>query len=431
MRMQRILAIDASKSVGKEVKLAGWVHKVRELGAITFVVLRDRSGLIQAVANEKVRLPKLTLESVVEITGTIEKDDRSPLGVELKISKVEATSPVREDVPLELNKQDLNANLDTILSYRPISLRNIKQRAIFEIQAVIIQAFAEFLKSRGFTEIKSPKIVAAGAEGGADVFQVKYFGRKAYLTQSPQFYKQMMVGVYERVFEIGHAYRAEIHNTSRHINEYVSLDFEVGFIESFKDITGLETDFLRFLFRKLETCQDKLKLFGVDLPKLPKVIPMIKLAEAQEILAREYKKDIKGEPDLDPEGEKMISEYFLKKESSDFVFVTHFPSSKRPFYTMDDPKNPKETLGFDLIMRGLEVTTGGQRLHLYNDYLVKMKDRKMNHKDFEFYLQVFKYGMPPHGGLAIGLERLTMKLLGLENVREASLFPRDLNRLEP
>jgi nondiscriminating aspartyl-tRNA synthetase len=349
------------------------------------------------------------------------------------VEDVKVISAVKEDIPIEINKKDLNVNLDTLLDNRTLTLRAPKQRAIFKVQSTLLSAFREFLLSEDFTEIASPKIVEEGLEtGGAEMFEVKYFKKKAFLAQSPQMYKQIMVGVFERVFEASPMFRAEKHNTARHINEYMSLDLEMGFIESYEDVMDLEERFLNFLIDKLNAeCKEEFELLGATIPAKPKKIPRLKLTEVQEILEKEYGEKCVGEPDLEPKHEREISEYAKEKLGSEFLFVTHYPSKKRPFYTYDDPKSPKETLSFDMLFRGVEVTTGGQRLHLYSDYIKKLKERGLDPAGFADYLEVFKYGMPPHGGLAIGAERLTEKLLGLENVREASLFPRDINRLRP
>jgi nondiscriminating aspartyl-tRNA synthetase len=432
----RTLTNEIAGHIGKKTTLSGWIHKIRKLGGITFIVIRDRKGLAQAVVEKKEAikvLQDLSTESVVEIRGEIVKEDRAPFGAEMRVEDVKVLSPVKEDIPIEINKKELNVNLDTLLDNRPLTLRAPKQRAIFKVQSTLLNAFREFLLEEGFTEIASPKIVEEGLEtGGAEMFEVKYFKKKAFLAQSPQMYKQIMVGVFERVFEASQMYRAEKHNTARHLNEYMSMDLEMGFIDSYEDVMNLEEAFLNFLIDKLnKECKEEFELLGATIPAKPKKIPRLKLTEAQEILEKNYGEKCVGEPDLEPKHEREISEYAKEKLGSEFVFITHYPSKKRPFYTYDDPKNPKETLSFDLLFRGVEVTTGGQRLHLYDDYVKKLKDRGLNPEGFADYLEVFKYGMPPHGGLAIGAERLTEKLLGLENVREASLFPRDINRLRP
>lgn len=434
---ERILSTEVSKHIGKEVKVAGWIHKIRKLGGISFIVLRDRAGLVQAIVDQKednAKLTDLTTESVVEIIGEVKKEERAPGGAEILVKGIQILSPVKEDIPVAINKKELNANLDTLLDNRTITLRAPKQKAIFKVQAEILKSFRAFFDGQGFTEVNTPKIVSAGAEtGGAEMFTMKYFKKgNAYLAQSPQLYKQIMVGVYERVYETAFVYRAEPHSTSRHINEYLSMDVEMGFINSWEDIMDTVEEYLKNKEKDLEeTCKKESELLGFEPLKIPNKIPRIKLKEAQEILEKDFGEKCVGAPDLDPKHEKQISEYALKKYNSDFIFITHYPTKKRPFYTMPDPENKDETLSFDLIFRGLELVTGGQRIHDYNTVLEKMKEKGIDPEGFSEYLEVFKYGMPPHGGFAFGLERFTARLLGLDNVREASLFPRDINRLRP
>ncbi len=293
------------------------------------------------------------------------------------------------------------------------------------------RAFREYLHSQGFTEIHTPKIVHAGAEGGSNIFRLDYFGRKAFLAQSPQFYKQTMVGVFERVFEIAPVFRAEKHNTPRHLNEYTSLDFEMGFIDHFSDIMDMETGFLQYAMAllKREYAADAARL-GIEIPDVSR-IPAVRFDEAKRLAAERYGYRIRDPYDLEPEEEVHIGRYAKEEWGSDFVFVTHYPSKKRPFYAMDDPADPRYTLSFDLLFRGMEVTTGGQRIHDYRQQVDKMLARDMHPEEFESYLMIHKHGMPPHGGIGLGLERLTARLCGLENVRSATLFPRDQGRLEP
>ena len=317
------------------------------------------------------------------------------------------------------------------MGLRPISLRNVRERAKFKVQEGIVRGFREFLSSQGFTEVHSPKIVSRGAEGGANVFKLNYFNKKAELGQSPQFYKQMMVGVFDRVFEVAPVFRAEKHNTTRHLNEYIGLDFEMGYIDSFEDVMAMETGFLKYTMELLNREYKKeLDMLGIQLENIEK-IPQVRFDKAKELVAEKYNRKIRNPFDLEPEEEVLIGRYFKEEYNSDFVFVTHYPSKKRPFYAMDDPADPRFTLSFDLLYKGLEITTGGQRIHDYNMILEKMAKRGMDPEDIKDYLMIFKYGMPPHGGLGIGLERLTMRLLDEQNVRETSLFPRDVTRLEP
>ena len=325
----------------------------------------------------------------------------------------------------------MNTSLETRLSLRPVSLRNVRERAKFKIQEGIVRGFREFLSSQGFTEVHTPKIVSRGAEGGANVFKLNYFNKKAELGQSPQFYKQMMVGVFDRVFEVAPVFRAEKHNTTRHLNEYIGLDFEMGYIGSFEDVMAMETGFLKYTMELLKSEYKKeLDMLGIDLPSISQ-IPHVRFAEAKQLVSEKYNRKIRNPFDLEPEEEVLIGRYFKEEYDSDFVFVTHYPSKKRPFYAMDDPEDTSVTLSFDLLYKGLEITTGGQRIHDYQMILEKMEKRGMDPEDIKDYLMIFKYGMPPHGGLGIGLERLTMRLLDEQNVRETSLFPRDVTRLEP
>lgn len=334
-------------------------------------------------------------------------------------------------MPISISKWKLNTSLEAKLEYRPIALRNIRERAIFKIQEGIARGFRDFMFSQHFTEVRTPKIVAGNAEGGANVFKLEYFGKRAFLAQSPQFYKQTMVGVYDRVFEVAPVFRAEKHNTTRHLNEYTSMDFELGYIDSFYDVMETEQAMLQYTFALLEKEYKKeLDILGVTLPDVSK-IPAVRFDEAKELVAAKYDRKIKNPYDLEPEEEQLIGRYFQEEYGSDFVFVTHYPSKKRPFYAMDDPTNPKFTLSFDLLFKGMEITTGGQRIHDYEEIVAKMEKRGMDIADFGNYLMIFKHGMPPHGGAGIGLERLTMMLLDESNVRETTMFPRDVTRLEP
>lgn len=428
--MKRILASETKKFIGNEVIIKGWLHRIRSIGKIAFLLVRDRSGIIQCVVDTRsIEIKGLKLESVVEIKGTAVKNETNKDGIEIQVQALTVISAAG-DLPIEINKESLELNLDVLLNNRVLSLRNPKINAIFKIQAALAQGFSQYLIQQGFTQIFTPKIVAEGTEGGTNLFTVNYFDRKAYLAQSPQFYKQMMVGAgYERVFEIGHVYRAESHDTKRHLNEYVSLDLEMGFIEDEYEIMELETELLRAMMMNLTgTCKTELELLDAHIPVIPKEIPKLKLADATELLRTKYgKTDLEG--DLDPEGEILISKHIKEKYNSDFVFLTHYPQSKRPMYTM--PANDSETHSFDLLFRGLEITTGGQRIHQYEKLKSNMLQHGLNPDNFEGYLSVFRHGMPPHGGLAIGLERITAMLLGIENIREASTFPRDRNRLAP
>ncbi len=429
--MKRIMVGELSSHINEKIKIQGWIHRIRKLKAITFVILRDRTGLIQCVIDNKLMdISSIKLESVVSILGEVKESNNALNPFEVLVENFEILNEAIEELPIEINKEELEISLDTMLNNRILSLRHKQINSIFKIQNLIVQGFREFLINEGFTEIFTPKIVAEGAEGGTEIFEMKYFENKAYLTQSPQFYKQMMVGAgYERVFEVAHVYRAEQHNTNRHLNEYISMDFEMGFIESEEDVMNMEESLLKYILDKVEKEGQKyLELLNITIPKIEDNIPRIKFCEALEILRREYNKvDIDG--DLDPEGEKLICKYAKEKLGCEFIFLTHYPRKKRPMYTM--PCGESETHSFDLLFRGIEITTGGQRIHEYDMLINNIKYKGLNPEKYHNYTSVFRYGMPVHGGLAIGLERITMQLLKLENIREASLITRDRTRLTP
>lgn len=417
--------------LNQTVTVHGAVHALHPLGAITFLTLRLRDGAVQCVLDREELLSGVCEECAVVVTGLLSEDERAPMGVEIRAESIQVLSAPEAPVSVPIDKYKLNLNLDTELSLRPVVLRNLRKRAVFKIQEAIGRAFYEEMTAGGFTEIHTPKIVHAGAEGGSNIFRMEYFGKKAFLTQSPQFYKQTMVGVFERVFEIAPVFRAEKHATTRHLNEYISMDMEMGYIDSFADVMQVETGFLQRMVGLLESeYADDLKRVGAALPKVDR-IPTVRFDEAKRLVSEKYGRPIRDPYDLVPEEEQNIGRYFKEEYGADFVFVTHYPSKKRPFYAMDDPEDPRYTLSFDLLFRGLEVTTGGQRIHGYEEQVRKMLDRGMHPEEFESYLMIHRHGMPPHGGLGIGLERLTAQLCGLDNVRYASLFPRDLHRFEP
>ena len=439
MQTERVLIGDLKKHSGKEVTIAGWVDVRRDHGKLIFFDLRDRSGKVQVVAlPNHAEAHKLAgdarVEWVLQVKGKVNarpekmvNKDEANGALELEALEITVLSAAKE-LPFE---QSAELNLDTYLDYLPLTLRTPRAQAIFKVQAVIIAAFREFLTSQGFTEFQSPKLIGEDAEGGANTFEVEYFGHKAHLATSPQLYKQIMVGVLERVFSTSNVYRAEKHSTSRHLNEYTSLDFEMGFIADHTDVMETETGFLQLMAQRLrETCAAEFTLLKSDIPTVPEKIPSLKLREAQKIIKEEYGVDCINEPDLEPQHERWLCEYAAKKFGSDFIFITHFPLAKRPFYTMEDDADPGYAKGFDLLFRGIEITTGAQRIHEYDALVAALTRKGLNPEKFAFYLQAFKYGMPPHGGIGLGLERLTAKLLGLENVKEATLFPRDLNRID-
>lgn len=434
LNMKHLEAEELQNNIGNIVKIHGSIYKIRVMSGFAFVILRTKRALVQCIYSREftnVELDMIIENSCVVITGYVEKDSRSKTGYELRINEIEVLSVPKEEMPVVINNKKISAMLETILDYRPITLRNERERAVFKLQEGICRGVREFLYGNHFTEIHSPKIVYAGAEGGANIFKLDYFGKDAYLAQSPQFYKQMLVGPYERVFEIGPVFRAEKHDTSRHLNEYISVDFEMGYIESFTHIIEMETEMLKSVMIYLETqYENEIKTLGIQLPIVAS-IPSITFSEAKALISKTYNRKIKDFDDFEPEEERLLCEIILKEYGSDFVFVTHYPSSKRPFYAMEDNENKEVTLSFDLLFRGIEITTGGQRIHNYEEQIEKMKKRGMNIELFESYLMMHKYGMPPHGGLGMGLERFTMGLLNETNVRYASMFPRDIKRLTP
>ena len=419
---------------GTTIILEGAVHSIRDMGEIAFVILRKREGLIQTVWEEgktDMELSEIREGDYIHVTGQIKDEERAPHGKEVRLSTIRHLSHVSCPLPLPIDKWKLNTSLEAKLDRRSLSLRNIRERARFRIQEGIVRGFRDFLYEQAFTEIHTPKIGAKSAEGGANMFRLSYFHRPAVLQQSPQLYKQMMVGVFDRVFETGPVFRAEKHNTRRHLNEYTSLDFEMGYIHSFLDICAMETGFLQYTMNLLEKEYSKeLKLLNITLPDVEK-IPHVRFDEAKRLVSEKYNRKIRNPFDLEPEEEELIGKYFKEEYNADFVFVTHYPSKKRPFYAMDDPEDTRYTLSFDLLYHGLEITTGGQRIHDLSMLEEKIQEKGMTEEGLEQYLDAFRFGMPPHGGLGIGLERLTMQLLGEDNVREACLFPRDMSRLEP
>ena len=427
---------DFPAHAGEVVQMKGIIHRIREMTGFAFVIIRTARGTVQCVYSpdfSEYRMGEEVVEGCsVKLTGKIVKDETREDRYEMQIHGIEVLSSPAEQMPIVINKKQLdNIPIDLNLNLRPVTLRNPKERAVFKIQEGIARGFREFLFSQNFTEIRTPKICAQGAEGGANIFKLDYFGKQVFLAQSPQFYKQMLVPVYERVFEIGPVFRAEHHDTSRHLNEYISMDFEMGFIDSFYDIMNMETGALKYIMELLQReYAEEIALLNAQLPAIGE-IPVVKFMDTKEIITKKFKKKITDYRDFEPEEEQLLGKWAKKEFDSDFLFVTHYPSEKRPFYAMDDPADPEYTLSFDLLFRGIEITTGGQRIHDYNEQVAKMRARGMDPADFESYLMAHKYGIPPHGGLGLGLERITMHLLGFKNVRYASMFPRDINRVTP
>ncbi len=432
--MQRIYGSELAQHVGETVMLAGWIHNLRLLGKVNFLTLRDSSGIAQIFV-EKSELGQLDgamLESVVEIQGVVVSEPQAPGGVELHHPQITVLSRVSEALPLPLNKPDIDVHLDTFLNHATMGLRHPRKRAVFQISAGIMAGFRSTLNQMGFIEIATPKIVESATESGANVFAIDYFGRAAYLAQSPQFYKQMLVGVFEKVYEIGPVFRAEPHATVRHINEYVSMDAEFGFIQNHFDVMSLLTRVVKAILVHLqENHSRELETLQVEMPLVPTPFPNIYFPDAQQLIYERFGEDCRGEPDLSPQHEKWLGEWAKEKYQSDFVFVTGYPMVKRPFYTYPDLADPRYSNSFDLLFRGQELVTGGQRLHKYDDYVTALESRGIQVASFQSYLEAFRYGMPPHGGFAIGMERFVMQLVRAQNLRETTLFPRDVNRLSP
>lgn len=422
----RSMAAEIKDRSGQEVEVAGWVHRIRELGKISFVILRDRSGEVQLVMEEK---PAFGQEWVVRVRGKVAANEKAPEGVEIQVQSVEVLAEADPELPIPVNQDPGKLGLEAILDNRIISLRIPKIRTIFTLQAAILEYFADYLRSRDFTEIKSSKLIGSGTEGGTGLFQVEYFDTKVFLAQSPQFYKQAMISSgMERVFEIGAAYRAEKHETPRHLNEYVSLDVEMAFIESENDLIDLEQEILKAVFARIAERQGKiLELWQASVPTGEEVdrIPRITHDEAKELISKRLGRRVF---EINPEGERVLCDWAADEAGIDAVFVTGYPRKKRPFYTY--PLDQK-TMSFDLLFRGLEITTGGRRINDYRMLLETLPKFGLTEEGLGDYPTIFKYGCPPHGGFAIGLERLTQKILGLANVKEASLFPRDRRRIRP
>ena len=425
----RIRTSEICRHEGEKVCLQGWVQTVRQLGGISFIVLRDGWGTAQAVTENEADLAPLTErnlqpETVISLEGTVVASVQAPGGYELHKPQIEVITPVEEPLPVIISKREIKAGIHSQLDHAVVVNRHPQRRAVFRLAAGVMAAFREHLAEQGFTEVQTPKIVASATESGANVFAIDYFGQPAYLAQSPQFYKQILVGVYERVYEVGPVFRAEPHDTARHVNEYVSLDVEFGFIEDHFTVMALLRDLLSHVFERLgERYATEIGLHKAELPVVPETIPHIQFTDAQELILERHGVDVRGEPDLSAQDERWLGEWARAEYGSDFLFVTGYPMAKRPFYTHADPTRPGYSNSFDLLFRGTELVTGGQRLHLYQDYLAAMAAANLPVEPFENYLEAFRFGMPPHGGFAIGLERLLMQLLGLQNLKLATLFP--------
>ncbi len=439
--MNRVLIGELSSHVGQSVTIAGYVDVRRDQGKMVFFDFRDRTGSVQGVTlpnSPALETAKDTkVEYVVAVTGNVNKRPEKNVqagkqngDIELEILGIEILSKA-EELPFDKEVPDLT--IETRFDYRPYTLRSQRDRDIFSVQATILKAFREALTTRGFTEFQAPVLVGGDAEGGSAVFEIPdYYGKRAYLATSGQLYKQIMVGPFERVMTIAKTFRAEKSATTRHLAEITQLEFEMGYVDSHVEVMEtLETVIRDIVETVTDKHADALARLGTTPALLPeKPFPVFRLSEAQEIIEKEFGGKAVGEPDLEPEHERQICEYAKREHGSDFVFITHFPNKKRAFYTAQDPENPDSSLSFDLLFRGLEINSGAKRIHNYEELVEKMKSRGMDPEKFSFYLQAFKYGIPPHGGCSTGLERITARMLELQNVKEASTFPRDMNRID-
>jgi nondiscriminating aspartyl-tRNA synthetase len=433
--MERTWTSELPQKCGQRVLLKGWLHRLRRLSGVSFLVLRDARGLAQVVIDAPAlaaSLSRLHLESVLEVEGVVVEEPQVPAGVEVRQPAVSVLAAAAAPPPVDLFRPALRARLPTLLDHAPVTLRHPGRRSSFLVAAVSMAGFRGALRRQGFVEIQTPKIVGSSTEGGANVFALDYFGRPAFLAQSPQLYKQTMVGVFERVFEVGPAFRAEPHDTPRHLNEFVSLDAEMGFISDHRTVMATLRDAIAGMVDAVSAeAVSALEVHGARLPEVPEMIPSLHFTEALSLVSAATGEDLSGELDLAPAHESWLGEWARREWSSDFLFVTGYPMAKRPFYTHPDPARPAYSNSFDLLFRGQELVTGGQRLHRYEDYLAALATRGLSQEPFAGYLETFRHGMPPHGGFAIGLERWVARLVGAANIRETALFPRDLSRLSP
>jgi nondiscriminating aspartyl-tRNA synthetase len=434
--VQRILSTQLSAHVGKTVRVAGWIHRRRRLKSVAFLILRDASGLTQVVVSDhatRAHLDTLPEETTVAVVGTVAGQPSAPGGVEITSPVIEALTDPAEPAPFDLYRPDLRTSLPTMLDHAPVALRHPKLAATHRIAAAAVGGFRRTLEEMSFVEIHTPKIVGTATESGAEVFTLDYFGRPAYLAQSPQLYKQIMVGVFERVIEVGPAFRAEPSDTARHLASFTSLDAEMGFIDDHRDVIAVCHATVAGMLAGIRTSAGhSLDLLGITVPALPDKPVVVHFADVLEMIGRATGRDLTGEPDLAPEHERWIGDWALREHDSDFVFVEGYPTAHRAFYTHPDPARPGYSRGMDLIFRGMELVSGGQRLHRHADYVRALTERGATDRSaYSGYLDAMRYGMPPHGGFAFGLERFLARLLDVPNVRQVTLFPRDLHRLAP
>jgi len=436
--ISRVLSAELPEHIGERVTIAGWLHRRRELKSVGFLIIRDRAGLAQVVLPAEPADPEIAStppageETVLQVEGLVVANPQAPGGAELTEPVVTQLSGPAQPPPFDLYRPALTAALPTILDHAPTTLRHPQLRSGFEVSAASAAGFRAALDRLDFTEVFTPKIVESATESGANVFQLDYFGRPAYLAQSPQFFKEALVGVFERVYEVAPAFRAEPSDTGRHLAQFTSLDAELGFIADHHDVMAVCRDAIAGMVDSVqERAASAMVLLGAQLPKVPTQIPDIHFAEAMELISQATGEDVTGEHDLAPAHERWLCEWSAREHGSELLFVHGFPLLTKPFYTYPDPDRPGYSYGFDLLFRGVEIVSGGQRLHRYEDYLKALASRGMDPAPFAGFLQVFEHGMPPHGGFAIGLERWTARLTGAANVRQVTLFPRDLHRLSP
>jgi len=433
--MKRTISNDLSDKIGQQVLVKGWLNSLRIMGKLSFLVLRDRGGLVQIVIENKNEIQKVKFlqpGSVLSVTGEVKSTNQTEVGIELINPEITIESAVKEPLPIEYNKPEIKADMETILDHRPLTLRNQKINAVFKIQATIVQAYREFLVSQGFIEFFGPNIIGASSEGGTELFTVNYFDNEAMLSQSAQLYKQMMVGVYERVFALMKCFRAEKSNTRRHLTEATQFEFEMGFIEDFSEVMDMLESTIKYIINKVSLQNShELKLLGVELAQAPEgvLFPRIKFRDALQLYFERTGKDERGEIDLSPDAEKDLCKYAREQYGTDFIFVTHFLTRKTAFYAYPNQENPEVSDYFDLLCREAEIVSGGQRIHEYDKLVSSLDSKGLDPESFRDYLAIFKYGMPKHGGFGMGMERLTMLLLGLDNIREATLFPSDPKRI--
>ena len=439
MSTTRTLSNDIHTHIGEIITIQGWLHKKRLLGGLNFITLRDRAGIAQNLIDNKDEVEKLRglqIGTVLALTGTVVADERAPGGAELHDVSVEVMVPVTAEPPIEIDKplDHKSENLDTLFEHRVIGLRNLQETAVFKIQAAVKEASRQYLRSQDFTEFNSPKLLSAATEGGAEVFKLDYFGKEATLAQSAQFYKQIMVGVFERAYEIGVTYRAEPSATTRHMTEFLQVDAEMGFV-SFQELLSTVGGFLKSVTESVwATNEADLKKWNASPVTLPEAIPQLGLEEVHELYSKATGQDSRGEKDMRPDEEKWVTEYAKKNLGSEAVFITKWPVSEMKFYHRASAEDPELAERADLIFRGVEIATISMRENRYDVLVEQLKTIAGGDPEadgFRYYLQAFKYGLPEHGGFGLGLERLTQKIIGLSNIKEATLFPRDINRLTP